>query len=137
MIVRDITIDVKGQSEEAEGDKRRAPRFSERPNAHGEIVGKHDQVVAPGMSSGRDHQAYLISLSVSFIQMLKAFTPVAILLISAVLKIQKLNQRLVAIVLVCSCSRPHESLENPRTRQADRAAHLGRLCAGGIRRDKL
>lgn len=40
------------------------------------------------------------SLSVSFIQMLKAFTPVAILLISAMFKLQKLNQRLVLIVLV-------------------------------------
>ncbi|ORX39760.1 triose-phosphate transporter family-domain-containing protein [Kockovaella imperatae] len=45
--------------------------------------------------------AYL-TLSVSFIQMLKAFTPVAILLISAIFKIQTLNSRLVVIVLLIS-----------------------------------
>ncbi|KAK1924724.1 triose-phosphate transporter family-domain-containing protein [Papiliotrema laurentii] len=45
--------------------------------------------------------AYL-TLSVSFIQMLKAFTPVAILLISAIFRIQALNQRLVLIVILIS-----------------------------------
>ncbi|ODO03457.1 hypothetical protein L198_02304 [Cryptococcus wingfieldii CBS 7118] len=45
--------------------------------------------------------AYL-SLSVSFIQMLKAFTPVAILLISAVFRLQTLNSRLVGIVFLIS-----------------------------------
>ncbi|ORY32243.1 hypothetical protein BCR39DRAFT_523542 [Naematelia encephala] len=45
--------------------------------------------------------AYL-SLSVSFIQMLKAFTPVAILLISAIFKIQQLNQKLILIVILIS-----------------------------------
>ncbi|KAK8869914.1 hypothetical protein IAR55_000482 [Kwoniella newhampshirensis] len=45
--------------------------------------------------------AYL-TLSVSFIQMLKAFTPVAILLISAAFKLQVLNHRLVLIVLLIS-----------------------------------
>ncbi|EAL22501.1 hypothetical protein CNBB3790 [Cryptococcus deneoformans B-3501A] len=45
--------------------------------------------------------AYL-TLSVSFIQMLKAFTPVAILLISAAFKLQVLNSRLILIVLLIS-----------------------------------
>ncbi|WWC93683.1 hypothetical protein V866_000519 [Kwoniella sp. B9012] len=45
--------------------------------------------------------AYL-SLSVSFIQMLKAFVPVAILLISFAFKIQEPNRRLMAIVLMIS-----------------------------------
>ncbi|KAL0250313.1 hypothetical protein I308_102486 [Cryptococcus tetragattii IND107] len=45
--------------------------------------------------------AYL-TLSVSFIQMLKAFTPVAILLISAAFKLQALNSRLILIVLLIS-----------------------------------
>ncbi|WVQ78000.1 hypothetical protein IAT38_000081 [Cryptococcus sp. DSM 104549] len=45
--------------------------------------------------------AYL-TLSVSFIQMLKAFTPVAILLISAIFKLQVLNSRLIMIVLLIS-----------------------------------
>ncbi|WVQ98633.1 hypothetical protein IAU59_005763 [Kwoniella sp. CBS 9459] len=45
--------------------------------------------------------AYL-TLSVSFIQMLKAFTPVAILLISAIFKLQVLTSRLVMIVLLIS-----------------------------------
>ncbi|ODN84810.1 hypothetical protein L202_00678 [Cryptococcus amylolentus CBS 6039] len=45
--------------------------------------------------------AYL-SLSVSFIQMLKAFTPVAILLISAVFRLQTLNSKLVGIVFLIS-----------------------------------
>ncbi|OCF35403.1 hypothetical protein I317_06735 [Kwoniella heveanensis CBS 569] len=45
--------------------------------------------------------AYL-TLSVSFIQMLKAFTPVAILLISAIFKLQVLTSRLVIIVLLIS-----------------------------------
>ncbi|EIW69573.1 hypothetical protein TREMEDRAFT_30762, partial [Tremella mesenterica DSM 1558] len=45
--------------------------------------------------------AYL-SLSVSFIQMLKAFTPVAILLISAIFKLQALTQKLVMIVILIS-----------------------------------
>ena len=43
--------------------------------------------------------AYL-SLSVSFIQMLKAFNPVAILMISFAFKLQEPNQRLIAIVCV-------------------------------------
>lgn len=43
--------------------------------------------------------AYL-TLSVSFIQMLKAFNPVAILLISFAFKIQEPNGRLIIIVLV-------------------------------------
>lgn len=43
--------------------------------------------------------AYL-TLSVSFIQMLKAFNPVAILLISFAFKIQEPNGRLIVIVLV-------------------------------------
>ncbi|RSH88602.1 hypothetical protein EHS25_002829 [Saitozyma podzolica] len=45
--------------------------------------------------------AYL-SLSVSFIQMLKAFNPVAILLISFAFKIQEPNSRLLAIVVMIS-----------------------------------
>lgn len=45
--------------------------------------------------------AYL-SLSVSFIQMLKAFNPVAILLISFAFKIQEPNARLIAIVCMIS-----------------------------------
>ncbi|OXG86447.1 hypothetical protein C348_01070 [Cryptococcus neoformans Gb118] len=45
--------------------------------------------------------AYL-TLSVSFIQMLKAFTPVAILLISAAFKLQMLNSRLILIALLIS-----------------------------------
>ncbi|KAK8854919.1 hypothetical protein IAR55_003658 [Kwoniella newhampshirensis] len=45
--------------------------------------------------------AYL-SLSVSFIQMLKAFNPVAILLISFAFKIQEPNSRLIMIVLMIS-----------------------------------
>lgn len=45
--------------------------------------------------------AYL-SLSVHFIQMLKAFNPVAILLISFAFKIQEPNGRLVAIVMMIS-----------------------------------
>ncbi|WRT67032.1 uncharacterized protein IL334_003998 [Kwoniella shivajii] len=45
--------------------------------------------------------AYL-TLSVSFIQMLKAFTPVAILLISAIFKLQVLSSRLVLIVILIS-----------------------------------
>ncbi|ORY35411.1 triose-phosphate transporter family-domain-containing protein [Naematelia encephala] len=45
--------------------------------------------------------AYL-SLSVSFIQMLKAFNPVAILLISFAFKIQEPNARLIAIVAMIS-----------------------------------
>lgn len=48
--------------------------------------------------------AYL-SLSVSFIQMLKAFTPVAILLISFAFRIQEPNSRLMAIVAVRSLTR--------------------------------
>ncbi|KLT43351.1 triose phosphate/3-phosphoglycerate/phosphate translocator [Cutaneotrichosporon oleaginosum] len=47
------------------------------------------------------NSAYL-TLSVSFIQMLKAFTPVAIVLISAVFKIQALNTKLLAIVVLIS-----------------------------------
>ncbi|QRV90886.1 sugar phosphate/phosphate translocator [Ceratobasidium sp. AG-Ba] len=47
------------------------------------------------------NKAYLY-LSVSFIQMLKAFTPVAILLISFVFRIQEPNRRLVAIVCMIS-----------------------------------
>ncbi|KAG7530729.1 hypothetical protein FFLO_04837 [Filobasidium floriforme] len=47
------------------------------------------------------NMAYL-SLSVSFIQMLKAFHPVAILLISAAFKIQNLTGRLIVIVLCIS-----------------------------------
>ncbi|OWZ40611.1 hypothetical protein J009_03716, partial [Cryptococcus neoformans] len=46
--------------------------------------------------------AYL-TLSVSFIQMLKAFNPVAILLISFAFKIQEPNGRLIIIVLLISC----------------------------------
>lgn len=45
--------------------------------------------------------AYL-TLSVPFIQMLKAFTPVAILLISAIFKIHVLNGRLILIVILIS-----------------------------------
>ncbi|KAI5451629.1 hypothetical protein NCC49_001610 [Naganishia albida] len=45
--------------------------------------------------------AYL-SLSVSFIQMLKAFTPVAILLISFAFRIQEANRRLMLIVCMIS-----------------------------------
>lgn len=45
--------------------------------------------------------AYL-SLSVSFIQMLKAFNPVAILLISFAFKIKEPNSRLIGIVLLIS-----------------------------------
>ncbi|CAD6572192.1 MAG: hypothetical protein TREMPRED_000471 [Tremellales sp. Tagirdzhanova-0007] len=45
--------------------------------------------------------AYL-TLSVSFIQMLKASTPVAILLISAACRIQAMNQRLASIVVLIS-----------------------------------
>lgn len=52
-------------------------------------------------------------LSVSFIQMLKAFTPVAILLISALFKIQHLNQRLILIVLVCLLLHIHHLLSPP------------------------
>ncbi|CAE6524225.1 unnamed protein product [Rhizoctonia solani] len=47
------------------------------------------------------NKAYLY-LSVSYIQMLKAFTPVAILLISFAFRIQDPNRRLVAIVLMIS-----------------------------------
>jgi drug/metabolite transporter (DMT)-like permease len=46
--------------------------------------------------------AYL-HLTVSFIQMLKAFTPVAILLISFVFRIKDMNKRLFVIVLMISC----------------------------------
>nr|ODN86378.1 hypothetical protein L203_04080 [Cryptococcus depauperatus CBS 7841] len=45
--------------------------------------------------------AYL-TLSVSFIQMLKAFNPVAILLISFAFKLQEPNSRLIVIVLLIS-----------------------------------
>lgn len=45
--------------------------------------------------------AYL-TLSVSFIQMLKAFNPVAILLISFAFKIQEPNGRLTLIVFLIS-----------------------------------
>jgi len=48
------------------------------------------------------NQAYL-HLSVAFIQMLKAFTPVAILLISFVFRIQEPNRRLFFIVFLISC----------------------------------
>lgn len=41
--------------------------------------------------------------------MLKAFTPVAILLISAIFKLQKLNQRLVLIVIVRDTLLPSSS----------------------------
>lgn len=47
------------------------------------------------------NSAYL-TLSVSFIQMLKAFTPVAIVITSAVFKIQALNTKLLAIVVLIS-----------------------------------
>lgn len=47
------------------------------------------------------NKAYLY-LSVSYIQMLKAFTPVAILLISFAFRIQDPNRRLVAIVFMIS-----------------------------------
>ncbi|KAL7409799.1 TPT-domain-containing protein [Mrakia frigida] len=47
------------------------------------------------------NMAYL-SLSVSFIQMLKAFTPVAILLISFAFRLQEPNQKLVAIIAMIS-----------------------------------
>lgn len=46
--------------------------------------------------------AYLY-LSVAYIQMLKAFTPVAILLISWAFKIAEPSKRLGAIVLMISC----------------------------------
>ncbi|KAF8524365.1 TPT-domain-containing protein [Hysterangium stoloniferum] len=46
--------------------------------------------------------AYLY-LSVAFIQMLKAFTPVAILLISFIWRIQEPSKRLALIVLMISC----------------------------------
>ncbi|KAF9519313.1 hypothetical protein BS47DRAFT_1312510 [Hydnum rufescens UP504] len=48
------------------------------------------------------NQAYL-HLSVAFIQMLKAFTPVAILLISFAFRIQEPNRRLFFIVFLISC----------------------------------
>ena len=48
------------------------------------------------------NKAYLY-LSVAYIQMLKAFTPVAILLISWAFKIAEPNKRLGAIVLMISC----------------------------------
>jgi hypothetical protein len=44
------------------------------------------------------------SLSVSFIQMLKAFNPVVILLISFAFRLQEPNQRLVGVVAVGSRS---------------------------------
>ncbi|TXT13771.1 hypothetical protein VHUM_01138 [Vanrija humicola] len=47
------------------------------------------------------NSAYL-TLSVSFIQMLKAFTPVAIVLTSAIFRIQPLNHKLLAIVVLIS-----------------------------------
>ncbi|GMK55412.1 hypothetical protein CspeluHIS016_0204680 [Cutaneotrichosporon spelunceum] len=47
------------------------------------------------------NSAYL-TLSVSFIQMLKAFTPVSIVLISAIFKIQALNPKLLATVVLIS-----------------------------------
>ena len=40
------------------------------------------------------------SLSVSFIQMLKAFNPVVILLISFAFRLQEPNQRLIGVVAV-------------------------------------
>lgn len=43
-----------------------------------------------------------LRLTVSFIQMLKAFTPVAIVLTSALFGIQPLNHKLLAIVLLIS-----------------------------------
>jgi len=48
------------------------------------------------------NQAYL-HLSVAFIQMLKAFNPVAILLISFSFRLQEPNRRLLFIVLLISC----------------------------------
>lgn len=48
------------------------------------------------------NKAYLY-LSVAYIQMLKAFTPVAILLISWAFRISDPNKRLGAIVLMISC----------------------------------
>lgn len=47
------------------------------------------------------NMAYL-TLSVSFIQMLKAFTPVAILLISFAAKLQEPNRKLAAIIAMIS-----------------------------------
>ena len=46
--------------------------------------------------------AYLY-LSVHYIQMLKAFTPVAILLISWIFRIKEPNRKLMLIILMISC----------------------------------
>lgn len=48
------------------------------------------------------NMAYL-TLSVSFIQMLKAFTPVAILLISFAFRLQEPSRKLAAIIAMISC----------------------------------
>ena len=48
------------------------------------------------------NKAYLF-LSVHYIQMLKAFTPVAILFISWMFRLQEINRKLTGIVLMISC----------------------------------
>lgn len=53
------------------------------------------------------------SLSVSFIQMLKAFNPVVILLISFAFRLQEPNQRLIGVVAVSFGSGVMVSLRGP------------------------
>lgn len=67
-------------------------------------------------------------LSVSFIQMLKAFTPVAILLISALFKIQHLNQKLIMIVCVCA-----QRSRYRRQTRTDGTDDFGRMRDGCVR----